>query len=410
MFDLSLSSLGNTIYPEVLMKRFIVSILSVTVFCIGLGALVEEVGAGFKSDEKAIALIKQARIAIGGEQSIAEVRSMIIKGNATHTIKMGTETRTEQGETEIAMQLPDKLSKMVKIGRHDGPEGEKVMGEKHDVMIVRSDAKQGEWATSDGKKVIVKRTEGVGPHVEKIIIEGKNGESTTPDGKKVIVRTIGGGEGKNGEFTTDDGKKIIVRSDDGHEVEKVIVRGDKAQHMKLAGGAGAAHSGMRQNELLRTTLSLLLTAPEGMDVSYTFVGEGDVEGTSCNIVNAGFGGSNIKLYLSKASSLPVMVSYQGHALPRVMQFRTKAPEGTDVSKDVVMFNHKIDGGEMAEFNVRFSDYRSVNGVQLPYRWTTAVAGQTSEVFDVTGYQINPANIADRFQNQKVMVRTQNKDR
>jgi len=36
--------------------------------------------------------------------------------------------------------------------------------------------------------------------------------------------------------------------------------------------------------------------------------------------------------------------------------------------------------------------------------------QTSEVFDVTGYEINPANIADRFQNQKVMVRSQNKDR
>ena len=34
--------------------------------------------------------------------------------------------------------------------------------------------------------------------------------------------------------------------------------------------------------------------------------------------------------------------------------------------------------------------------------------QTSEVFD--GYEINPANIADRFQNQKVMARSQNKDR
>ena len=58
------------------MKRFIISVLSVTVFCVGLGALVEKVGAKFKSDEKALALIKQARIAIGGEQSIADVRSM----------------------------------------------------------------------------------------------------------------------------------------------------------------------------------------------------------------------------------------------------------------------------------------------------------------------------------------------
>ncbi len=393
------------------MKRFIVSILGVTVFCIGLGALVEKVGAGLKSDEKAIALIKQARIAIGGEQSIADVRSMIIKGNSIHTMKMGTETRTEQGETEIAMQLPDKLSKMVKIGRHDGAQGDKFVNEKRDVIIMR-----GEGHVGDGtKKVVVRKSDGgENSEIEKIIIEGDNGEFTTSDGKKVLVKKIEGGPdvervivtGKNGEFTTSDGKKIVVRTDDGNEIEKVIVRGDKAQHMKLAGGAGSDHSGMRQNELLRITLSLLLTAPEGMDVSYAYLGEGDVDGTTCNIVNASFGGSNIKLYLSKASSLPVMVSYEGHALPRVMHFRTKAPEGTDGSKDDVTFNRKMEGGETAEFNVRFSDYRSVNGVQLPYKWTTAVAGQTSEVFDVTGYEINPANIAERFQNQKVMVRTE----
>ena len=90
-----------------------------------------------------------------------------------------------------------------------------------------------------------------------------------------------------------------------------------------------------------------------MDVSYTFVGEGDVDGAACNIVNASFGGSNIKLYLSKASSLPVMVSYQGHAMPKVMHFKTKAPEGAVAEKDVVMFTHKVDAPELVEYNVRF---------------------------------------------------------
>jgi hypothetical protein len=141
-----------------------------------------------------------------------------------------------------------------------------------------------------------------------------------------------------------------------------------------------------------------------MDVSYTYGGEGDVDGTTCNIVNASFGGSIIKLYLSKASSLPVMVSYQGHDLPRMMVFK-KAPEGADASKDVVTFDHKIVPPRAAEFNIRFSDYRGTNGVQLPYRWTTSVNGQVSEVFDVTGYEINPANIQEKFQNQKVFVRT-----
>jgi hypothetical protein len=375
------------------MKRFIISILCVTVFCIGLGAIVENVGARFKSDEKALALIKQARLAIGGEQSLAEVRSMVIKGSTTHTIKVGTETRTEQGETEIAMQLPDKLSKMVRIGNPDGAaHGEKIVNsEKHDVIIMRGDAKGGEWSTTDGgKKVVVRKVEGGNGEVEKIVANGKDGEFTTSDGKKVIIRSSDGAGGE----------KL--------DVEKVIVHGpgEMGKRIVMEGDAKMAHhTAARQNELLRTTLSLLLTAPEGMDVSYTYAGEGDVDGTPCNIVNASFGGSNIKLYLSKASSLPVMVSYQGHAMPRVMHFKSKAPEGADVSKDVVTFTHKIEGPETTEVSIRFSDYRGVNGVQLPYKWTTSVAGQTTEVFDVTGYEINPANIAEKFQNQKVFVRT-----
>ena len=141
-----------------------------------------------------------------------------------------------------------------------------------------------------------------------------------------------------------------------------------------------------------------------MDVSYTYAGEGDVDGTSCNIVNAEFAGSNIKLYLSKASSLPVMVSYMGHDAPRIMMFKTKATEGADAGA-AKTFTHKMQAPELAEVQVKFSDYRGTNGVQLPYKWTTTVAGQTTEVLDVTGYEINPANIADKFQNQtKVFVR------
>ena len=158
-------------------------------------------------------------------------------------------------------------------------------------------------------------------------------------------------------------------------------------------------------------LSLLLTAPEGMDVSYTFVGESDVDGTNCNIVNAEFAGTNVKLYLSKVSSLPVMVSYQGHARPNVMFFRTKDPAApppvvaAGLTKEKMILREKIDVPEISEVQVRFADYRSVNGVQLPYRWTTSVAGQTSEVFDVVNYDLNPANIAEKFQNQRVLIRT-----
>jgi len=371
------------------MKRFFISVLFVTVFCMGLGALVEKAGARFKSDERALALIKQARIAIGGEQSIADVRSMIIKGNTAITFKSKDGARTESGETEIAMQLPDKLSKMVKIGRHEGAEG--ALGEKHDVIIVRGGEGHGQAVpgTPGEKKIVIKKI-------------GENGEN-------VEIEKVVTGEAKEGEWTTSDGKKMILRSKTPGDAEAVVVNGSGERHKRVLLDKTVGPGGMeghRQNELLRTALSLLLTAPEGMDVSFTFVGEGDVDGTGCNIVNAEFAGSNVKLFLSKTSSLPVMVSYAGHAIPNVMFFRTKEPAagaGEPAKADVV-FTRKLDAPEMAEVQVRFADYRSVNGVQLPHKWTTSIGGQTSEVFDVTGYELNPANIAEKFQNQKTFVR------
>lgn len=359
-----------------------------TVFCIGLGALVEKAGASFKSDEKALALIRQARLAIGGDQTIAEVRSMIIKGNTTLTLKVDGTARNERGETEIAMQLPDRLSKMIKIGSHDAADGgEKLVSEKHDVFIMRRGEGHGEGigVGQAGKVFVVKNVGGENGEVEKIVAEGKEGE-----------------------FTTSDGKTIKLRKADGKDIEEVIVGTPAEKHKRIMLEAGGHGEGKRENELFRMTLSLLLSGPEGGDVSYTFAGEGDVDGTSCNIVNAEFAGSSVKLYLSKTSNLPVMVSYQGHAMPKMMFFRTKEPATAvtaEPAKDKVIFNHKIEARELAEVQVRFADYRGVNGVQLPYKWTTSVAGQTSEVFDVTSYDLNPANIAEKFQNQKVWVRT-----
>jgi len=366
------------------MKRFIISVLSVTVFCVGLGALVEKVGEKFKSDEKALALIKQARIAIGGEQSIADVRSMLIKGNTSGTFRMKDGARTETGETEIAMQLPDKFSKMVKIGPHDGGEGEtKVV---NDVVIVRRGGEgHGEAiAGAPGEKTIV---------LKKV---GENGENIEIE--KVT---------SDGELSSSDGKKVILRTKTAGNVDDVVVgtNVEQRKHVMLERTGGPGEMGHRENELLRTTLALLLTAPEGMDVSFTFVGEGDVDNTPCNIVNAEFAGSNVKLFLSKASSLPVMVSYSGNAMGNVMFFRTKDPAAGEPEKGTMVFTRKVDAPEMAEVQVRFGDYRGVNGVQLPYKWTTSVGGQTTEVFDVTDYDLNPANIADKFQNRKVMVRT-----
>ncbi len=364
------------------MKRFIVTVLSVAVFFVGLGALVDNVGARFKSDEKALELVRRARIALGGDSALSGVQSLRIVGRTTRNFKTDGADKAESGETEIAMQFPDKFMKMTKIGH--GDESSAVISKEVNVVVVgHGDGEQKVTVNADGgvKKIIIKKDDGTteelsGAQADKIIIRKSDGDKTVFSGE-------------NGKMITSDGDHVMIRR---------------------TGGEGH-HDAMRHNEMLRLTLGLLMTAPRGMDVSYTSGGEGDVDGTACNIVVAEFGGSAFKIYLGKSSNLPVMLSYTGAKMPQVFMFRTKAPQGSEDPKQNVVFNRKVDGpgAGMAEFNVKFSDYRSVGGVQLPYKWTQTVGDAADETFDVTSYEINPANIAEKFQNQKVMVRTKKPD-
>jgi hypothetical protein len=275
------------------------------------------------------------------------------------------------------------MMKMVKFGRHEG--GETAIGEgirrQVDVVVVGGNKDDGGAGVGAGS----------GAGIRKIIVQ-------KPDGSTE-------------EINNDENHKIVVRKGDGDLPMKIETGADGRQIMINKEVAEAHHAEMRQNELLRLTLGLLASAPEGVDVNYTFGGETDVDGTPCNLVVADTGGSSVKLYLNRSSNLPVMIAYTGMRMPMMIRFNTKVAPPADGAKDNVIFTRKVDGpaGEPAEFQVRFSDYRSVGGVQLPYHWVTTVGGTADETFDVSTYEVNPANIAEKFANQKVFVRTRKPD-
>lgn len=403
------------------MKRFIISIISVSVFFLGLGTLAEKTGARFRSDEKALELIQKARVAIGGDSAIAAVKSMRIVGTSTRDVKVNGVDSPMTGETEIAMMLPDKLMRSIKIG-HDDSSGDtkKIVDQQVNVVVVgggKQDMKvrvtDDAGASAGEKRIVIRSGDGkeqvfTGAEADRVIAaDGTNGSASGV--KKIIIRNADGGvqeltgadadraiAGDGGHpmtFSTKDGKTIVMTADKNSEMMR--------EH----------HAKMRTNEILRYSLGLLLTAPQGIDVEYTSGGEADLDGTACNIVVASFGGQAFKLFLDRSSNLPVGMSYTGINMQQVMTMdRNASQAGGNGDKDVVIV--RSNGGvpaEMTEIAVKFSDYRSVNGVQLPYRWTTTIGGKTDETYDVTNFEINPANIAEKFQNQTVMVRTRKPD-
>ncbi len=365
------------------MKRFIVFVFAVAFVFVGLGTMFESVSAKFKSDEKALEIIRAARTAAGGEAKLREISSLVILGKTTQA------NSSAVFDTEIAIQYPDKMMKRIDF-RKDG-EGLPKRSQTHDIAIVR---KGGDEKT--------------------VTMTGKDGEFKSSDGHVLKVR-----KGNNGELITEDGKKVIIQS---HEIEKVAGDdGEKKVFVRRTADGGtiktedgkvpdvqahktrSAHpDGHRDNQLLRTTLGLLLSAPEGMDVSYTYIGEGDVDGAAANIVNAEFGGQNFRLFVSKANNLPLAISYVGYPMPEVMHFEHKLPD--DGGKDVVMFKRHADPVAKTEITVKFSDFRDSGGLQLPYRWTTTAGDKLSDVFDVTSYELNPANILDKFKGHATKMR------
>ena len=365
------------------MKRFIVSVLSVSVFFLGLGTLVEKVGARFKSDEKALELIRAAKTAIGGDNAIAGIQSMRIKGTTTHTFKVDGTERSESGETEIAMQLPDKLSKMIKIGKGDGEmPGDQLVNKRVETIIVTKDKDRND---------IVGKGSGNGTGT---------GIGTEP-GKRVVTVTVGD---KPGELKTEDGQTVIVRRGGDEELPRKTENGEMRTFRVNRAEMEAHHKEAQTNELFRLTLGLLLSPPVANAVSYTFGGEVKAADRPCNLVIADFGGSQVKLYLDRDSNLPVMMAYTAEAMPMIVHFNKEVPAPDGSGENNVVFFRKGDGASPnAEYQVRFDDYRNTGGVQLPYRWVTST-GDMNEVFNITSYEVNPADIANSFQNQKVELR------
>jgi hypothetical protein len=222
------------------------------------------------------------------------------------------------------------------------------------------------------------------------------------------------GNGKVFVMKKGDARDVVVKDDEMSEGKRVML--DKVDR-HVTGDA----SRLQQNELFRTTFALLLSAPEGSDANYNYGGVESVDGNSCDVILVDGGSSPFKLFIDQSSHLPVMMSYKG-SIPMVFKFnRDELKTGGDGQTKNVIINRdgshdemsdskvhvitrKLDAPEaLAEFQVRFSDYKTVGGVQLPYKWTQTVGGQPDQTVNVASYEINPSNIADKFKQTRQPV-------
>ena len=394
------------------MKRFTISVICVMVFFIGVASIIEKTKASFAQDARAMEIINKARAAIGGEANIKKVKSMSIVAKTEHFF--GEEQKSQKGALEINFALPNRYAKKTKIGDPMKMKGDGVT-EKVEVIMMGGGSDLDNFTfESKGKNkesVFLFKKGEKGENVEdieitddKIIIKKKDGttEELDKDSDKVRkIRIESSGEGNT--WTTDDGKEIIVRKGSGG---KNSWKTKDGKRIELSSDVIVGSGGKRHNEMLRMTIALLLTPPQGMNVQYKFLGEGNVDGNKTHIVGVNFKENSFKLHIDSSSNLPSMVSFEGNA-HRVMVFREKGSEKV-VEEKIIELKSKIKDGKKVAHEIKFSNFRTAGGLKLPHQWTETANGKMAQTVSVQSYKINPSDIEEKFKGKKIYVRKMRK--
>ena len=107
-------------------------------------------------------------------------------------------------------------------------------------------------------------------------------------------------------------------------------------------------------------------------------------------------GPPMRLFIDQATHLPLMLAWQGPQ-PRVM-VRRQAGQPDDRERAAREAAAAADAGPppQATFEMRLSDFREVEGVQLPHQITRAINGQTNEEWTITSYKVNPSFKSNTF--------------
>lgn len=339
-------------------KKLTILFLQLSLVLMGVSILVDTADATMKNGERAMELLRQARAAIGGDNAVKNVENLSLKGKSRRVLKIKNQADKEiNSDYEMAVLLPNQIFKMERIGLH-----------------------------------------GDGSNTFKFEIE----DNDEVEEKVVEIRTD-----KDGR--TDDSFKVARTNTD--------------------------------NEIYRFMLGFLLTPPKDANLTYDYTGEETVDGQTANVISVNSNGNAVmRLYLDKQSNLPLMMSYKGqvrHAHPEVMEWNDKAngkintgdkdviifrDSNGNVSRelpDKIMLERKANGDAAnkdgkfnvfvrepasAEIQVKFSDYRDVGGLRLPFQITEIVNGTVDQTIAVDSYEINVPNMAERFKPHKVQIR------
>ena len=297
-------------------------------------------------------LLAEARKALGGEDKLAAVKRLQVKGE----MRRGQGNLTLEGDTEVFLEPPDKFRRNESLTLGPGGPG-----------IDRVEALNGNdiWDENNGGG-------------------GRFGRGGFGGGGGDF-----GGGGRGGDFGGfRRGGNGGQQNGDADPARAQGIDPERLKELQLRN---------RRAEVSRLLLALLLTT----DSPVAWIGTAQSpEGTADVLEVKSSDGTATRLFLDSTTHLPLMMTWNGGGQRggRGGQggqggFRgapAQEPQaGAAVDAAQGRRGRGAGGAPPATLEMHLSDYKVVNGVKLPHLITRGTNGQTAEEWAIKSYRINP---------------------
>jgi hypothetical protein len=178
---------------------------------------------------------------------------------------------------------------------------------------------------------------------------------------------------------------------------------------------------MQQRRLEGDLRRYLLSWLARTETPATYVGEAEADDGRADVIEVKpEGGAAMRLFLDQRTHLPLMLTYEG-VLPRFNMRRgapragggagsqaspgsdkaqapPTAPQGnaTGTAPNAEDARPRMEPPQQVTFEIRYEDYKSVDGVMLPHLITQSVNGRPTEEWTISEYRVNPTFKPDAF--------------
>jgi hypothetical protein len=155
-------------------------------------------------------------------------------------------------------------------------------------------------------------------------------------------------------------------------------------------GQALQENGVRA-EFARLAIGVLLSTPSSFPVQYSYAGEAEAPDGKADVIDVkGPNGFTARLFIDQKTHQPLMLTYQGRKPRMIMRSFSGQPGRTEeVDKQIKEAEAEAAKQPEVEFQIRYSDYRDVDGVSFPHRVSRAIEGEVNEELEISKYKINP---------------------